>query len=802
MGIHAFINKWLWVVGLVTMTLMANANPVDIETARKVGAKFLNTNTTTRVANDADLQCVKVYRMENGTAAFYVFNTSTGYVMVSADNLAVPILGYSEKEPFDENNMPDAMENYLQGFVEQIQYAVTHPFEADQKTVHQWELVRTVGRIKDQRNDKVVQPLVSAHWGQGCYYNDLCPIDMQGPCNHALVGCVAVAMGQIMHYWGYPTTGNGSHSYKPIDPTTFGPSFYPDQMVDFGASIYNWESMPDTLNENSEHVEIEAVATMLWHCGVSVEMMYGANSSGAYSNDVPYALQHYFMYSPDMHGIYRNDYSSEQWVEQIKTYLDLNQPVYYSGSDVLGHGGHAFVCDGYDENDFLHFNWGWYGNLNDYFADGALNVSNYQFNNNNFAIINIHPECTSGMNFQITATTDDSEVGTVTGTGIYECGSNCTLTATPYAGYDFCSWTEDGTVVSMNSTYSFLVSRDRNLVANFMDYLGETCSIVFELNDDYGDGWNDNFLTVSYSAGCISEEQLTIYSGNLETFTRHVVNGSHIVLGWIPGSYIGECSFSVRYADGDLIFTEQYISSALYFEFDVVCPGSYAITTEVHPVQSGTVTGGGIYNEGSVCTLTATPNPGYSFVNWTKEATVVSTEPTFSFTVTENDTYTANFFLMSYNVSVSADPIEGGVVTGDGIYDHGSTVTVSVTPNDHYEFLRWTENGEEVSIDTNYTFIVTENRNLVAQLSFIDDVDEHVASKINVYPNPAHHQIVVECGHGIVRYEVYTVSGHLISTKDVASEKEIIPIGDLPSGMYLLKVITSNHAITKRFTKK
>ena len=630
----------------VAMTLTAGAHPVDITKARQVGAKFLNGSTTVKVS-DADLQCVQTYRMEDGTPAFYVFNTLSGYVIVSADDCAFPILGYSEKAPFAKENIPVQMASYLQGFVEQIQYGVTNRLVADEATAHQWELVQSYGRIKDQRNVTVVQPLVTAQWGQGQFYNSFCPEDASSTNGHALVGCVAVAMGQIMHYWGYPINGTGSHSYLPISSSTFEPSGYPQQTADFGATTYQWANMPNELNGSSSTAQVNAVATLLWHCGVSVEMMYGVSGSGAYSGSVPMALQGYFNYSSDMQGINRYDYSSAQWLSLVKASLDMNRPVYYSGSDTQGLGGHAFVCDGYDANDLLHFNWGWYGNHDDYFADGALNVSQYQFNESNFAIVNIHPECTIGTSFQINASSSNAAAGTVAGAGTFSCSTGCTLTAIPNSGYVFCSWTENGTMVSLDPSYSFSVTRSRNLVANFIDSSAPMCSVVFQLNDSFGDGWNGNALTVSYSEGCFSNEQLTLEGGSNVTITRNVLDGSHVVLGWVSGSWPEECSFTVSYDNGTVIYEGSNPSSSFSYEFDVNCGGSlptyHSIAASANPVYGGIVTGGGNYAQGATCFLTATPNTGYTFSHWTKNGTVLSDGASFSFVVTEDATFVAYF---------------------------------------------------------------------------------------------------------------------------------------------------------------
>ena len=558
--------RFMTIVLLLLVTVAAKANPVDMRQAREVGAKFISANTAMRVAADQDLQWVTTYRTANNDAAFHVFNTPKGFVIVSANDCARPILGYSEEGSFATDNVPPQMEEYLQGFVEQIQYGIDNHVVADEAIAREWELVQATGLLSEERGTTAVQPLLTDTWNQDCYYNNLCPTDSNGPCGHVYVGCTGTSMGQIMHFWGYPSSGSGS--------VTYTPSGYPQQSVNFGATTYQWSNMPNNLTSSSSSTQINAVATLLWHCGVALQASYGPNGTSAYPSWVPNVMTTYFGYSSDLYGAYKSDYTDAAWLSMVKGCLDMGRPIHYSGWNSSGGGGHSFVCDGYDANNYLHFNWGWSGYYNNYFALGALTPGSNDFSYSNFAVINIHPNCAPGTTYQVTATASPSYGGTVTGSGTYNCGSDCTVTATPAEGYMFCSWTENGVQVSTETTYSFTVMSNRNLVANFSYVGGEACAIVFNLYDSYGDGWNGNALTVSYSTGCTTSEQLTLESGSSGTFTRNVVDGSHIVLGWVAGSWPEECSFSITYADGTMIYQNSNLSSGLSYEFDVNCGGT------------------------------------------------------------------------------------------------------------------------------------------------------------------------------------------------------------------------------------
>ena len=345
------------------------------------------------------------------------------------------------------------MQDYLQGFVEQIEYGIENHLEADKNTSRQWELVKSTGRLNDNRDGEVVEPLITALWNQGCYYNAMCPEDPDGPCDHTLTGCVAKAMGIILHYWGYPVQGTGSHTYTPLPyPTTQ----YPEQSVNFGETTDDWAHMPDQLTDTSTQTEIAAVATLLWHCGVAVDMNYSPYGSGTDQHFT--TLIDYFGYSDDLHWESRQD--DESWLSLLKADLDLGLPVFYTGFR-WATSGHAFVCDGYDVNDRFHFNWGWGGSSNGYFALNATMVFVYD----NEAIFNIYPNV--GTNCQVSASASPADGGYVSGAGLNDIGSICTLTATANDGYTFVNWTENSEVVSTETTYSFVVTGDRNLVANF-----------------------------------------------------------------------------------------------------------------------------------------------------------------------------------------------------------------------------------------------------------------------------------------------------------------------------------------------
>jgi hypothetical protein len=223
-------------------------------------------------------------------------------------------------------------------------------------------------------------PLLSTEWGQSTYYNDYCPVDYDGPDDHALVGCVAVAMAQVMKYYNFPETGSGSHSYS-------HPS-YGTLSADFGSTTYDWDSMPDSLSDYDSDV-----AELLYHAGVSVDMDYGPSGSGASTGATATALKTYFSYDNTASYVRKSDYSGDDWAALLREEIDNNRPVIYRGYDVDAGSGHAFVCDGYSGSDYFHFNWGWYGSYQDeYFYLNDLTPGSHDYSDSQAAVVGIAPD--------------------------------------------------------------------------------------------------------------------------------------------------------------------------------------------------------------------------------------------------------------------------------------------------------------------------------------------------------------------------------------------------------------------------
>ena len=410
------------------------AAPVDTSVARVVAENFFGSEAQRQSAVVAPSVTQLVYtatvpsgRAGGAANAFYVFNVGPGFVMVAADDRVLPVLAYAQDETFVVEGMPENIRFFLDEYVREIAQILSDT-ALSAPLVSQWrEALTASGGMS--RNATAVAPLLTTRWNQNNYYNRMCPADTAGPGGHTYAGCVATAMGQILRYWQYPTSGIGTHSYS-CNHSGQGYGDYGTLSADFANTTYQYNMMPNQLTANTGAAQVQAVAELLYHCGVSVEMMYGPGGSGAYSTDVPNALQTYFGY-PFCMRVARSSYTDVAWTNLIKTELDRLRPVYYNGQG--SSGGHAFVCDGYNSSDYFHFNWGWSGYNNGYYLLSNLNPSSYEFNSQQAAIIGVRvPQSVQACQGTDTITDIDGNVYHTVQVG-QQCWLRENMRATRYA---------------------------------------------------------------------------------------------------------------------------------------------------------------------------------------------------------------------------------------------------------------------------------------------------------------------------------------------------------------------------------
>jgi len=285
--------------------------------------------------------------------------------------------------------------------------------------------------------------------------------------------------------------------------------------------------------------------------------------------------------------------------------------------------------------------------------------------------------------YLISANSSPENTGTISGAGSYIHGSNVLLTATAATGYTFISWKIDTMVVSTNSTYSFTADSSKTLVANFM------------LN--------------SY---LISANVNPIVTGNI-TGTGNYNHGEMVSL--TATAETGYTFINWKENDMEVSNAENYSFTAnsdrtLVANFTQI---SYSISTNINIANSGTVTGAGNYNLGVNVSLTATPETGNTFINWTENGVEVSTDANYSFTASSNRVLVANFTLNTYLISANVNTANSGTVTGAGSYNYGDYVSLTATAETGYTFNYWIEGETQISTDAIYSFTAESNRDLV-----------------------------------------------------------------------------------------
>ena len=364
---------WLLTYGII---LGLSANPVDKNRAQKVAKNFYSEQMTE--AKFPGIQSFQLITFK-GLNSYYAFTIKNqkGFVLVAADDASLPILGYSFTGIYNTSEQPENFAQTLEEYNLQMEYLQKNKIKATQYISAQW--AKYSKPIKSKAVPLSVGPLLSSIWAQGCNYNAATPVDSAGPCNHVVTGCVATAMAQVLYYYQFPTIGSGVHSYN---------SAYGTLTADFGSTTYNWSAMCDTLTSQCSSSSINAVSTLISHCGIAVDMQYSANGSGAYSQDAANAFNHFFNYDDGLQLLHRASYSDSVWEQMLRAELDSLRPLYYDGS---GTGGHAFVCDGYQNNNYFHFNWGWSGSNNGYFLVSALNPGGLNFSNYCGAVFGMKP---------------------------------------------------------------------------------------------------------------------------------------------------------------------------------------------------------------------------------------------------------------------------------------------------------------------------------------------------------------------------------------------------------------------------
>ena len=734
------------------------ASPVDVNTARQLSLKYVQGNATKKVAN---LDLAYTQTTESGANALYVFNFEGGYMIMAADDVAQPILAFGEEGCFDANNIPDGLAYYLRHYARQIEYAVTNNMTADPEIAEQWEQIRRDGIIRGERSMRGdVAPLISTNWNQDHPFNYYCPMGHGGPNGRAYAGCVATAMSMVMKRWNWPDHGQGSHSYTP--------SGYATQSVDFENTYYQWDNMPNSVN-NSNY---QAVALLMYHCGVAVDMQYGADGSGAHSQDVPDAIFNYFRYTKNANRLDRDLYTRNEWEEILISNLQEGFPMYYSGAE--GNSGHAFVCCGYRESDRkFYFNWGWSGFNNNYFAIDALNTYSGNFNDYQSVIIDMIPDYVyDGLipavtDLEVVAENAHSNVGVV-------------------------SWTNpttslDGTTLE-NIEQVVLLRNDQEIFSQANVVPGEV--MTFEDNVPDYDCYNYRIYFVSNGAKGRPAEFRYQYG---PTCTWKVVGQTTNFQGWNGGKIQVKNRFGSVIKEvtmtGSTPISQQIAMPEGNVTFNWVAPNSTVSNMTINIKNS---------SNSSVYTFTGNSNQVPATL-YTGDNDCAGCQPPTN--LAGEYQWTNEGFGTMLTWSYDEEPQSFKVYRSEDGINYEMIATVDKTLREYLDIVDAGDYYYQVTAFRSYcestpAWVGEETDYVHVEVT---SVSENGYAGLSVYPNPANTLMSVEA-EGLQQVTICNVMGQVVKMQRCAEDGVVINTADLASGIYTISVKTNQGTMMKRFS--
>lgn len=345
------MKRILTVITMLAALLQISARQISPDEALETANRFVRGNSRLRALSQAQMKLAYV-KTEGSQNRLYVFNASTGgFVIVSGSDATEQVLGYGTAGAFDAQNMAPGLADMLDIYSEEIGYAIDNNIE------------RTTAPVQTADTRSSIAPMLKTQWGQSTPFNNLCP--MVGS-NRSVTGCLATAMAQVMKHHNWPEVGEGSRTYElNLGGETVTLS------VDFGETTYDWENMLNNYSTGYNEQQANAVATLLYSCGVACGMDYA--TSTAPSAELFKALPNNFKYDKSIKMAEKAYYGIDEWNDVVYNELRNGRVVYLAGYNAKS--GHAFVCDGYDKGDYFHINWGWVGLDDGYFKMSALDPS-------------------------------------------------------------------------------------------------------------------------------------------------------------------------------------------------------------------------------------------------------------------------------------------------------------------------------------------------------------------------------------------------------------------------------------------
>jgi hypothetical protein len=760
------MKKFLLVIAaLAVFAGQMIANPVDVNTAKELGAKYLKNNVVS-AKGITDVQHVYTLSNDEGVAYLYVFNYDNGFVVMAADDRAYPVLGYGEDDLFDINAIPDGMRYYLSHYGRQIQYAIDNELVAEPDVVEQWDLLRKEGVIMKTRMDKAVQPLLATTWDQDWPYNYYAPAcNSYWTNNHCYAGCVATAMSQCMKFWNWPETGVGEHSYN----TSSYPGNGATLSANFGETTYQWSIMPNSVS--SANAGGMAVALLMYHCGISVNMNYSPDGSGAQTGDAVNALIEHFRYGSCTNLKYRDDFSLTEWEDMLIESFDHGIPTIYAGQG--NDGGHAFNCDGYNNQRKFHFNWGWSGQYNNtYYSIDALNTGNGSFNTYQRVILNMIPDYIYDVMVPAITTMTAAPEDAITKTVVV----SFTLPTQSMSG------------AALASAEQVVLKRDGVTIHTFTNVQAGDVMTYEDAVADYG---AYEYTIVGYNNNLEGEEfsQVAIVGPNC---TWKLVGTTTNFQGWNGGAlqFIGangvvfktvtmanSTPLSVKFQMPEGGFTLNWVApntavQTMTFTLkDSANQNAYAFS------GSSTQLNGTIYSGNNDCPNCTAPT------GFTGEFTYQGGQSGAH--LTWNCDYSPSKFKI-YRSNDGDEYVEIGNVTGD-VHEYFDAVANGTY---YYKVTAYSS-----ACESNYALTSGNIDYVVVMVAAVAE------NSINarIYPNPTNGNLRIEA-QDLNTVEVYNLVGQKVYEENINGDECVINMKEFGSGIYMVKIQALNGSTTQKIS--
>jgi len=824
-------------------------------------AKNLATNFY-RIQNGSAPQQVTLVKTEtyNETPVYYIFqvNNADGFVIVSADDQAYPILGYALNGVFITDNMAPQVAGWLEKYKNEITFIINNDSPTTQEIVDTWfkyqseETPAIVARSS-------VGPLVDLGWDQAPFYNALCPFNTQYN-ERTVTGCVATAMAMIMKYWNYPAQGSGFHSYDTQNYGTIS--------ANFGTTTYNWAAMPTSLNSNNN-----AVAQLMADLGVSVEMNYGVGQtggSGAYVASAAspilhcseYAYKTYFGYDPtSVSGVLRSDYSDQQWINLLKAELDASRPMQYAG--IGDGGGHTWVCDGYDNNNFFHMNWGWSNQNDGFFNVDALNPQSLGtgggsggFNGDQHVVKGIKP--IGGNNPPPPASLTVSSFITISPSTNLDFGSsfdvitqisnngNTSLTA------DFAAvmLTGEGYVVQFVETFTNqTINSNTTVNATFSTTTNYATPGLYSIAIVYKQG-SGNWQLVQPGINIINPVSISINGpfNYIELYSEMTLTPAQFVSGQ-PASinvnlinngfsdWVGVYDADLYDLEGNYITTiatinenqglpPGFVYNPPFLTFSTnnlnVPPGSYILALVGQETgDQFYLLGGTNYTNPITITVFAAPISPDQYENNNTSGTAANLTPSFSGNSATVNTTGSNIHIgsdvdyymlnlapgFSYAVTPrlhdSYNSGNGNTYTIDGVFSYDAGSGPSLAIDDVAPDVISLSNGGNILLKVSPYFTGNTGTYLLSfQISRTAlSIEENESITFNIYPNPANETVWIETNGSLEKgnIELVNMLGQVVLKQTVSQQttKTNLDVSNLQSGVYFVKYTSGNKIVTK-----